>query len=77
MRYADELQYSVYNRELADASQRSGSSSRFTRLKPVDFWTSYKDYAEKRRFPLLAAYDHVLKCSNLFNTLDGAWRGSA
>ena len=25
---------------------------------------------EKRRFPLLATYDHVLKCSNLFNTLD-------
>jgi glycyl-tRNA synthetase alpha chain len=30
----------------------------------------YKDYAEKARFPLLATYDHVLKCSNLFNTLD-------
>jgi glycyl-tRNA synthetase alpha chain len=26
--------------------------------------------ADKRRFPLLAAYDQVLKCSNLFNTLD-------
>jgi len=25
---------------------------------------------EKKRFPLLPAYDHVLKCSNLFNTLD-------
>jgi glycyl-tRNA synthetase alpha chain len=25
---------------------------------------------EKRRFPLLPAYDQVLKCSNLFNTLD-------
>jgi glycyl-tRNA synthetase alpha chain len=25
---------------------------------------------DKRRFPLLAAYDHVLKCSHLFNTLD-------
>ena len=25
---------------------------------------------EKASFPLLAAYDHVLKCSNLFNTLD-------
>jgi len=26
--------------------------------------------AEKKRFPLLPAYDQVLKCSNLFNTLD-------
>jgi glycyl-tRNA synthetase alpha chain len=24
----------------------------------------------KKRFPLLPAYDQVLKCSNLFNTLD-------
>jgi glycyl-tRNA synthetase alpha chain len=30
----------------------------------------YPKAEEKRRFPLLAAYDHVLKCSNLFNTLD-------
>ena len=26
--------------------------------------------ADKKRFPLLPAYDHVLQCSNLFNTLD-------
>jgi hypothetical protein len=26
--------------------------------------------ADKKRFPLLPAYDQVLKCSNLFNTLD-------
>jgi glycyl-tRNA synthetase alpha chain len=25
---------------------------------------------DKRRFPLLPTYDQVLKCSNLFNTLD-------
>jgi len=25
---------------------------------------------DKQRFPLLPAYDQVLKCSNLFNTLD-------
>ena len=29
-----------------------------------------EDATQKKRFPLLAAYDHVLKCSNLFNTLD-------
>src|SRR5581483_1111353 len=25
---------------------------------------------DKQRYPLLPTYDHVLKCSNLFNTLD-------
>ena len=30
----------------------------------------YKKSAEKSRFPLLPTYDHVLKCSHLFNTLD-------
>jgi glycyl-tRNA synthetase alpha chain len=30
----------------------------------------YPKSAEKGRFPLLPAYDQVLKCSNLFNTLD-------
>jgi glycyl-tRNA synthetase alpha chain len=69
VRYADELQYSVYNFELADVSTlwklfeiHEAEARRLLDL--------YKDYAEKQRFPLLAAYDHVLKCSNLFNTLD-------
>ena len=30
----------------------------------------YAKSADKQRFPLLPTYDHVLKCSNLFNTLD-------
>jgi glycyl-tRNA synthetase alpha chain len=30
----------------------------------------YAVYPEKRRFPVLAAYDQVLKCSHLFNLLD-------
>jgi glycyl-tRNA synthetase alpha chain len=69
VRYADELQYSVYNFELADVPTlwklfeiHEGEARRLLDL--------FKDYAEKQRFPLLAAYDHVLKCSNLFNTLD-------
>ncbi len=69
VRYADELQYSVYNFELADVPTlwklfeiHEGEARRLLEL--------YPDYAEKKRFPLLAAYDHVLKCSNLFNTLD-------
>ena len=30
----------------------------------------YEKYPDKQRFPVLAAYDQVLKCSHLFNLLD-------
>jgi glycyl-tRNA synthetase alpha chain len=70
VRYRDELQYSVYNFEMADipdavealraARGRSGAAA--GGLRP--------EVPDKRRFPLLPAYDQVLKCSNLFNTLD-------
>jgi glycyl-tRNA synthetase alpha chain len=69
VRFTDELQYSVYNFELADVPTlwrlfeiHEGEARRLLDL--------YKDYSAKQRFPLLATYDHVLKCSNLFNTLD-------
>jgi glycyl-tRNA synthetase alpha chain len=69
VRYQDELQYSVYNFELADVPTlwklfeiHEGEGRRLLGL--------YADTEDKGRFPLLATYDHVLKCSNLFNTLD-------
>jgi len=31
---------------------------------------NYEDFPDKRRFPVLATYDQVLKCSHLFNLLD-------
>lgn len=69
VRFKDELQYSVYNFELADVPTlwklfdlHEGEARRLLDL--------YPKYAEKARFPLLPAYDQVLKCSNLFNTLD-------
>ena len=70
VRYQDELQYSVYNFELADITTlwklfelHEGEASRLLqRYDPKS--------AGRRRFPLLPTYDHVLKCSNLFNTLD-------
>jgi glycyl-tRNA synthetase alpha chain len=69
VRYADELQYSVYNFELADIPTlwklfdiHEGEAQRLLEL--------YQNSAEQQRFPLLATYDHVLKSSNLFNTLD-------
>ena len=69
VRFQDELQYSVYNFELADVATlwklfdlHEGEAARLIGL--------YKKSAEKQRFPLLPTYDHVLKCSHLFNTLD-------
>jgi glycyl-tRNA synthetase alpha chain len=69
VRLADEVQFSVYNFELADIPTLwqllDLHEKECQRL--VDL---YKDYPEKKRFPVLAAYDHVLKCSHLFNLLD-------
>jgi len=69
VRYTDELQYSVYNFEAAHVPTlwklfeiHEGEARRMIDL--------YAESKEKQRYPLLAAYDHVLKCSNLFNTLD-------
>ncbi len=69
VRFEDELQYSVYNFEMADVATlwklfdlHEGEAARLLAL--------YPKAADRKRFPLLAAYDHVLKCSNLFNTLD-------
>lgn len=69
VRLADEVQFSVYNFELADIPTLwklfDLHEAECRRL--LEAWPGYPD---KRRFPLLAAYDHVLKCSHLFNLLD-------
>jgi glycyl-tRNA synthetase alpha chain len=70
VRYLDELQYSVYNFEMADVP----TLWKLFELHEAEATRLIGAYdpkcALKRRFPLLAAYDQVLKCSNLFNTLD-------
>jgi glycyl-tRNA synthetase alpha chain len=69
VRLRDEQQFSVYNFEMANVD-------RLWRLlgeheaECKELLTKYEDYPEKQRFPVLAAYDQVLKCSNLFNLLD-------
>ena len=69
VRFEDELQYSVYNFEMADVETlwklfdlHEHEAQRLIGL--------YAKYVPKERFPVLPAYDHVLKCSHLFNTLD-------
>ncbi len=68
VRYLDELQLSVYNFEAADVgmlwdafARHEGEAQRL-----IDGYAE----APSLRYPLLAAYEQVLKCSNLFNLLD-------
>ncbi len=69
VRFNDELQYSVYNFEMANVD-------RLWRLlgehegEAKELIAAYADTPNKKRFPVLATYDHVLKCSHLFNLLD-------
>jgi len=69
VRFADEQQFSVYNFELADIETLwqlfALHEKECQRL--IDLFPKYDD---KSRFPVLATYDQVLKCSNLFNLLD-------
>jgi glycyl-tRNA synthetase alpha chain len=69
VRLADELQFSVYNFEMADVAALWKLFELHEKecQRMLDAWPGY---AEKRRFPVLAAYDQVLKCSHLFNLLD-------
>ena len=73
VRYFDELQQSVYNFERADVARlwRLLDEYEAEAQRLVDAYRAegLAD-ADKRRFPLLSAYDNVLKCSNLFNLLD-------
>ncbi|MBM3756088.1 MAG: glycine--tRNA ligase subunit alpha [Acidobacteria bacterium] len=74
VRYFDELQQSVYNFEVANVDRlwRLLGEYEAEAQGLIDGYRAVEeeDSANKRRFPLLAAYDNVLKCSNLFNLLD-------
>jgi len=72
VRLADELQFSVYNFELADVEK----AWKHFELCEAECKSLLAQYAalsresNKQRFPILAAYDLCLKCSHLFNILD-------
>ena len=69
VRFKDEQQSSVYNFELADVEMLwklfNLHEAECRRL--LDLYPKYED---KARFPILPAYEQVLKCSNIFNLLD-------
>jgi glycyl-tRNA synthetase alpha chain len=74
VRFADELQCSVYNFEASDVASlwqmfeiNEKQAQRF-----IDGWPGFAktNRDAMRRYPVLAAYEHVLKCSHLFNLLD-------
>jgi glycyl-tRNA synthetase alpha chain len=73
VRLAEEEQFSVYNFELADVAylwQAFDANEREAQRLIDAFRGMVKAKQDVNRFPVLAAYDHVLKCSHLFNLLD-------
>src|SRR5689334_12038379 len=78
VRLADELQFSVYNFEVADVEK----AWKHFELCETECKSLLEKYSElhddkngaaaetRKRFPLLGAYDLCLKCSHLFNILD-------
>ena len=69
VRFADELQSSVYNFELADVDRLRRLFDEYEAecKRLLAMWPKYPD---KCRFPAIPAYEQVLKCSHLFNLLD-------
>jgi glycyl-tRNA synthetase alpha chain len=71
IRLAEEQQFSEYSFDRSDAKAiRSEFDLHEKQAKELlDGWPKAKEQ-ERARYPLLAAYDHCLKCSHLFNLLD-------
>src|SRR5467141_2209534 len=81
VRLADEVQFSVYNFEAADVektwkhfelyeSECRALIDRYAALSRQTKTETNGSVVDKKRFPLLGAYDLCLKCSHLFNILD-------
>ncbi len=67
VRLAEERQFSIYNFELASVTALWDEFN----LHEAECQRLLSQFpADKERTPVLAAYDRVLKCSNLFNLLD-------
>ena len=78
VRLADELQFSVYNFELADVEKawkhfelcESECAALLGGYSALQNDKNGGPAGGKQRFPLLGAYDLCLKCSHFFNILD-------
>ena len=68
--FADELQYSVYNFEMADVATLWQLFDLHEGEVPAAAGHVSEVRCRRSAFPLLPAYDQVLKCSNIFNLLD-------
>src|SRR5262249_33651986 len=69
VRLADEVQSSVYNFEMADVARLWRMFSE-DEAECKSLLAQYEKYPSQARFPVLPAYEQVLKCSHLFNLLD-------
>jgi glycyl-tRNA synthetase alpha chain len=80
VRLADELQFSVYNFEMADV-EKTWKHFELCEQEAKVLLEKYAEFSKQKRagdglrrdrsrFPVLAAYDLCLKCSHLFNILD-------
>jgi glycyl-tRNA synthetase alpha chain len=69
VRFADELQSSVYNFEMADVDRlRRLFDEHEAECKRL--LGRFAKYPDQKRFPVIPAYEQVLKCSHCFNLLD-------
>jgi len=69
VRLADEQQFSTFNFELADV-QALWQGFELHEKECQRLLALYAKTKDKSRFPVLPAYDQVLKCSHFFNLLD-------
>jgi glycyl-tRNA synthetase alpha chain len=72
VRYAEEMQFSVYNFEVADV-EKTWEHLRLYEAECkalIEGFTAAKKAGNGERYPILAAFDLCLKCSHLFNLLD-------
>jgi len=69
VRLAEEVQFSVYNFEMANVDRLWRLLGEYE-AECKELLAAYGDAENKSRFPVLATYDQVLKCSQLFNLLD-------
>ncbi len=70
VRFADELQSSVYNFEVADIDRLRRLFDEYEAECKRLLGNYDEKSPEKKRYPVIPAYEQVLKCSHLFNLLD-------